>query len=301
MTGATAAILPDGKRLHLQHGPIDLIIEAKGDHEQVRLAYRQAWSRFKIVLDELVGELPQLRSSSKHGDTPLKGGVASRMKNAVDLFSHDHFITPMAAVAGAVADEILSAMIDYVDLKKAYVNNGGDIAIYLADGTDFDIGIVPQDAPLAITGIVHIDSGSNARGIATSGRAGRSHSLGIADTVTVLATSSAVADAAATLIGNAVDLPGNNKVHRVAANTIDLDSDLENRLVTVAVDQLSKNEATKALNGGLALAEKMRKENKITAFSLSLAGIVETSLGAIRRPIGLQGKSPVSIGAYARG
>ncbi len=94
----------DGSRLHLQHGPIDLIVEAFGAREQVADAYRLAWERFRFVLDELVEELPALRRPL--GVRVLAVRVARRMAAAVRPFD-DRFITPMAAVAGAVADEIL--------------------------------------------------------------------------------------------------------------------------------------------------------------------------------------------------
>ena len=57
------------------------------------------------------------------------------------------------------------------------------------------------------------------RGIATSGWRGRSFSLGIADAVTVLAATAAEADAAATMIANAVDLPGHPGDHARAGRS----------------------------------------------------------------------------------
>ena len=61
MSGPVAARTADGSRLHLQHGPIDLIIEAWGEPAEVADAYRRAWERFQPLLDELVAELPTLR------------------------------------------------------------------------------------------------------------------------------------------------------------------------------------------------------------------------------------------------
>src|SRR5262249_56579325 len=53
------ALLPDGKRLHLQDGPIDLIIEASGREAEIRAAYDAAARRFDGLLDELCAELPE--------------------------------------------------------------------------------------------------------------------------------------------------------------------------------------------------------------------------------------------------
>ena len=102
--------LPDGKRLHLNDGPIDLVVEAFGDQDQVQVAYRAAATRFVTVLDELCQELPLLRKPMLLDSVLPTGVVARRMADAVAPFAPRCFITPMAAVAGAVAEEILAAM-----------------------------------------------------------------------------------------------------------------------------------------------------------------------------------------------
>src|SRR5687767_9083167 len=100
-----ARMLPDGKRLHLRDGPIDLIIGADGNSDEVGAAYRAAALRFRSVLDELCAELSILRSPD--GIEP-RGSIALTMWNAVLPYRAERFITPMAAVAGAVAEEILN-------------------------------------------------------------------------------------------------------------------------------------------------------------------------------------------------
>ena len=144
----------------------------------------------------------------------MHGVVARRMHAAVAPFAADYFITPMAAVAGSVAEEILGAMLAAAPLERAYVNNGGDIALHLTGSASFSVGLMdrPDRAGVMQTMTVHADD--PVRGIATSGRHGRSFSLGIADAVTVLARTAAQADAAATVIANAVDLPGHSAIHR---------------------------------------------------------------------------------------
>ena len=138
------ALLPDGKRLHLQDGPIDLVIEAKGSAAEVRAAYDAAARRFTGLLDELCEELPTLRQAADPARCALQGVVARRMHAAVAPFAADHFITPMAAVAGSVAEEILGAMLGAARLDRAYVNNGGDIALHLADGEQFTVGLMDR-------------------------------------------------------------------------------------------------------------------------------------------------------------
>ena len=99
--------LADGKRLHLQDGPIDLIVEAVGTEANRRAAYDAAAGRFTGLLDELCGELSLLRQAADPERCLLQGVVARRMHAAVAPFAAEHFITPMAAVAGSVADEVL--------------------------------------------------------------------------------------------------------------------------------------------------------------------------------------------------
>ncbi|WP_245584721.1 hypothetical protein [Salipiger mucosus] len=108
--------------------------------------------------------------------------------------------------------------------------------------------------------------------MATSGRHGRSHSLGIADAVTVLARDAARADAAATLIANAVDLPGHPSVTRVPAEELSPDSDLGPRLVTTDLGPLTASEIDRALAAGLSLAEDYRARGLIHAACLALSG-----------------------------
>jgi hypothetical protein len=266
------ALLPDGKRLHLQDGPIDLIIEARGNAAEVRAAYDAAARRFTGLLDELCEELTALRQAADPGRSALKGVVARRMHAAVAPFASGHFITPMAAVAGSVAEEILGAMLGAADLERAYVNNGGDIALHLADGEQFSVGLMDRPDQYGLMRMMTIDADDPARGVATSGRHGRSFSLGIADAVTVLARTAAQADAAATIIGNAVDLPGHPAIVRCPANELQPDSDLAARLVTRDVGPLTESEVEAALRAGALCAQQLFAAGLIEGAALRLLG-----------------------------
>ena len=254
---AQIRILPDGRRLHLHDGPIDLVIEAFGAHDQIRRAYAAATARFATALDELCGELKFLRTACSSESAWPNGSIARRMTAAVMPYAAQHFITPMAAVAGAVAEEILAAMVNSSDLSRAYVNDGGDIAFHLSAGENFVIGMVDRPDRPSLFGTTKLTASDPIRGIATSGWRGRSFSLGIADAVTVLADRAAAADAAATMIANAVDLPGHPSIVRVAARNLAPDSDLGDRLVTQAVGHLDATEVQQALSTGAATAEKL--------------------------------------------
>jgi len=265
-------LLADGRRLHLQDGPIDLIVEAQGSEADIRAAYAAAARRFTGLLDTLCEELIELRKPADPANCRLQGRVARRMYDAVVPYAEAHFITPMAAVAGAVAEEILGAMVDAASLERAYVNNGGDIALHLANGERFTMGLMdrPDMQGLMRTTIIHADD--PARGVATSGRHGRSFSLGIADAVTVLARTASQADAAATIIANAVDLPGHPAVLRCPAHDLQPDSDLGARLVTREVGDLTLYEIEEALEAGAHKARALLARGLIESAALRLHG-----------------------------
>ena len=272
--GAIRRELPDG-RWHFQHGPIDLVIDCDGERRACAESLRQAWVRFQDVLAELVPDLAQLRSpvagETQIGD-PRAQRIAARMVDACRPYARDYglFITPMAAVAGSVADEIVACFRRY-GVVRAYVNNGGDIALHLTPGRHYRVGVVTNIALPGIDGRFGIEASLPIRGIATSGWRGRSFSLGIADSVTVLAQTGAAADAAATLVANCVNIESPAVQRRPAAELRD-DSDLGERLVTVGVGGLSGSEVATALAAGAAFAEEIMKRGLIFAAALSLQG-----------------------------
>jgi ApbE superfamily uncharacterized protein (UPF0280 family) len=258
--GAVAALLPGG-RLHLQHGPIDIVAEAFGDLAAIRAAHARAAARFGGILPALVAELPALRSDG----AGVTGPVARRMGAAVAPF-HPAFLTPMAAVAGAVAEEVLAALTG-PGITRAYANNGGDIALWLAPGQSLTCALAATGGVDRVT-LGHSDP---MRGIATSGWRGRSFSFGIADAVTVLARTAAMADAAATMVANAVDLPHPGILRRPARD-LQCDSDLGERPVTRAVPPLTPPERAQALEAGLAAAQAFQARGLIDGAALFLQG-----------------------------
>jgi ApbE superfamily uncharacterized protein (UPF0280 family) len=270
-----------GDRWHFQHGPIDLVIGADGDAAAVAAAHDAAWLRFATLLEELVAELPTLRRPLL-GPCPLRGRVARRMWSACRPF-HAGFITPMAAVAGSVAQELIDCY-RREGVRRAWVNNGGDIALHLAPGESLRVGLVADLArPHARTaaGLLRTDADFQVhaslpvRGIATSGWRGRSFSLGIADSVTVLARTAAEADAAATIVANAVDVNAPGIVRRPAHSLKD-DSDLGDIPVTVQVPQLSAELVQQALAAGRRRARELRAAGLLWSAALVCQGWVST-------------------------
>jgi uncharacterized protein len=269
---AQIGMLADGRRLHLHDGPIDLIVEAFGAADEIDKAYQAAATRFLTVLDELCSELSFLRQPARRCGPPAVGVIARRMVAAVAPYCEHIFITPMAAVAGAVAEEILSTMTSAAKLSRAYVNDGGDIALYLEPEQHFVLGMVDRPDRPSLFATAILDFTQPVRGIATSGWRGRSFSLGIADAVTVLADRAAQADAAATVIANAVDLPDHPNVIRIPARSLAPDNDLGDRLVTHAVGELSPYEIASALDTGATVAQLLLADGLIRAAALHLRG-----------------------------
>ena len=287
--------LKDGKRLHLQDGPIDLIVEAQSSAVNMRAAYATAIGRFTGLLDELCDELTLLRTAADPARCTLQGIVARRMHAAVAPFAADHFITPMAAVAGSVAEEILAAMVQAAPLDRAYVNNGGDIALHLTGCEAFTVGLIDRPDRLGLMRTAEIRAHDPARGIATSGWHGRSFSLGIADAVTVMAKTAAQADAAATIIANAVDLPEHPAIIRCPANELQPDSDLGPRLVTRDVGFLTPSEIATALDTGDAKARQLLGRGLIEAAALHLKGEIRV-IGLPSNAANVLHRSPLAAG-----
>ena len=279
MTAQRTAL--DANRWHFNHGPIDIVAEAHGDPYAVAAAHDAAWARFGHVLDELVRELPLLRRPTSDGVRP-RGVVGARMWDACAAFS-PMFITPMAAVAGSVAQELI-AFYDRPGIERAWINNGGDIALYLAPGQSARVGVYAdlarfdwrnhvegESGILTTDGQFEVSAAQPVRGVATSGWRGRSFSLGIADSVTVLAATAAEADAAATVIANAVDVDDAAIGRRPASECKD-DSDLGDILVTVDVPPLSPALVKSALDTGAVCAKVLQEEGLVWAALLVCQG-----------------------------
>lgn len=273
MTGtdhAVAGRIAASGRLRLRHGPIDVILDLSGDDAAVTAAEAAVQAAFAGLLDRLVAELALLRSEVGPGSPDPEGPVARRMMAAVRPHA-GRFITPMAAVAGSVADHLADVAMAMAPLSRVLVNNGGDIAIRLGLGAQARVAVAdPGQGGFP----AHIDltAADGIGGVATSGWRGRSHSLGIADAVTILARDAAGADAAATMVANAVDLPGSPAVTRVPARALAPDSDLGDRLVTTGVAPLVPAERARALTAGLSEAEAMVASGLIRGAFLCLHG-----------------------------
>ena len=263
---------------------MDIVIGADpvGPHgpAAVEDAHESAWARFVPLLDELMQEWPVLRLPVQaHRPCPLHGAVARRMWQACLPWAAQHFITPMAAVAGSVAQSLITSY-DRPGVARAWVNNGGDIALHLTPGQSARVGLYADLARLPahgwgqdiqLDGALEVNHAMPVRGVASSGWRGRSFSFGIADSVTVLAATAAQADAAASMIANAVNVDHPGIVRQPAHSLRDM-TDLGDLAVTVDVPQLPSSLVQQALQAGWQCARECQAQGWIAAAFLVCQG-----------------------------
>jgi ApbE superfamily uncharacterized protein (UPF0280 family) len=263
------AWLPDGKRLQLRDGPIDLIIQAFGRPGDIGRAYDAAIAQMRHLLETLQAEQADLNLPAP---LSLQARAARRMNEAVLPFHHHPGMTPMAAFAGAVADDVLASMLEAAPLQRAFVHNTGEIALHLADGERFTGAQLNRPGRAVVPEKFVVEAASRTGGIAISGWSCRGHWLGIADAVTVAADNAATAEAAARLIASATDLPGHAAISRMPATALKIDAGLRDQHVTTAVGALTPAEKAQALAAGMAQARALTAGNLIRGAALYVQG-----------------------------
>lgn len=196
--------------------------------------------------------------------------VVNRMITATRA-TKDSSLTPMAAVAGSISDEVADFLFQRKDITKVIANNGGDIAIRLRGNDSVTVGgkVGLEEAGLSYTFAIGVNDGI--AGVATSGLGGRSFTKGIASAAMALASSAALADAAVTVLGNATNI-SDSQIERRLAGELDPDTDIYDELVTVKVGYLEEEKIEDALSNGLAEASRLQKEGKILGALLVVKG-----------------------------
>jgi len=218
-------------------------------------------------LEQIASRWQYFKSPARQIDESPGNPLLHSMWEAARLVG-DPDLTPMAAVAGAIA-EATADLLSKSGITRVVVNNGGDLAIRLGPGDSLAVGIRPDVARPDVTHRIVLTPEMNVNGICTSGLGGRSFTRGIASAATVLGQSAAVADAAATAIANAtfIDAPA---VKRVMADAVDPDTDLNGVEVTSAVGELSEGEIELALSQGIAKAERLFEKGLIIGACLTV-------------------------------
>ena len=135
---------------------------------------------------------------------PASPNVAPIVKTMLDAAAA-YDVGPMAAVAGAVAQHVGEGLLRWS--PEVIVENGGDI--YVKMDRPVELGLYAgADSPFSGEVRFRVDPKGDGLGVCTSsGTVGHSVSLGRADAVVAIAESAALADAAATAIGNRIASP----------------------------------------------------------------------------------------------
>ncbi|MGD9078220.1 MAG: hypothetical protein PVG96_02715 [Desulfobacterales bacterium] len=262
--------LLDEETVLAECGPMRLAIRAWQDSRpQIALcrqaagasfAYLEAVAKEKTVLSDIEGNIRSLPENA----------LAQQMIESVRAIG-DIDLTPMAAVAGTIAD----AVADWLFARgstKAIVDNGGDIAIRLAAGETATVGIRPQINCLDISHIALLDDRSSSWGVTTSGRGGRSFTRGIASAVTVIAENASIADAAATAIANACFVEDSSIV-QIPAEQMDPRTDLKGVNVTAEVGALSPDKKIQAVKMALSKADALCRLGLIVGAFIALEDV----------------------------
>lgn len=251
--------LPDG-RILAEYGPMRLLISAWiGKVIQPETAAVAAQEAFGYL--ERVAEWRALLSRPASGLPPrLADPLADRMLQNVRTVG-DRDLTPMAAVAGTLADAVADDLMAR-GMTRVAVNNGGDVAVRLRRGESLRVGIRSSVERLDIARVVRLDDRRAYWGIATSGLGGRSLTRGVASAATVISSSASLADAAATAVANATRIRRPEVAQR-PAEEVDPASDLAGIAVTTAVASLDPPAVQQALTLGMSRAESLIARGRI--------------------------------------
>jgi len=263
-------------QIRFSYGPMEIGVQVAGEAETVQESCEVFPRIAQTLLEHVQTFQPLLRMKAKELTVkPRWPRVVRRMVQAVQAVSGST-LTPMAAVAGAISDELLLNLRETAGngLVRIFVNNGGDMTLFsphepvrtgirgasVSGHPMREMIVFPMGVPY---------------GIATSGWRGRSFSQGIADAVVVVAPSSAVADAAATHVGNHVMDDTIREVKRCRASELDPMTDIPDLQVTVSCGRLTEGKKRKALKNGRDIAQLLMDQGVIWGVGIYLQGGAE--------------------------
>ena len=253
--------LIEDDKLFIENGPTNIIAEAFS-LEKIKI-YNLICEYSSKFLKDLSLEIRTLKKPTSY-ENEFVSEIANTMFDSTKLFL-PNFITPMASVAGSISELLLLKVLEKFKVNKMYINNGGDISLYIAKNEKFNFSVGGETSF-----VVEYADTDGLGGIATSGWKGRSFSMGIADSVTVIAEKASIADAAATIICNHIDLKNSKKIKKTIANNLYEDTDLNNKLITVSVENLTETEIRQAISMGKIISEYYISKNFIKAVIINL-------------------------------
>jgi ApbE superfamily uncharacterized protein (UPF0280 family) len=249
----------DGGRIFAECGPMRLVIEAwLGRIPQREFCIRAAEEAF-LLLERIAQQRRLLSRRYQRVPDGLDDFLALKMIRSV--LAVDEELTPMAAVAGTIADGV-AAFLFRRGMTRVIVDNGGDIAIRTGSDVSVNVGIRPDLTHSAITDIMTLGDERPSWGVATSGLQGRSLTQGVASAATIIAGSASLADAAATSIANASYVVDETVIQRLAEE-LDEQTDIPGIAVTMQAGPFTEEKKDRALSGAMKKAEALLKKGLI--------------------------------------
>ncbi|ATW24992.1 UPF0280 family protein [Candidatus Formimonas warabiya] len=259
----------------VDYGPITMVISANKEgcpyHTAAVAGAESAIDYFEDLVKFLeIARMPVGRlRPERDGCYPE---ILQKMISSVRLLEQPDF-TPMAAVAGCFSDLVVRRTVD-AGADRIFVNNGGDIALFLGnEDQPIRVGILRDLAEGIVTQVVSIGPGDGISGVATSGFGGRSLTKGVASAVTILAENSGLADAAATAVANATDC-SDPAVIRCFAQDLDYHTDIFGHIVTKEVRKLSRPSIQAAVTNGLKYAQQLYAQEMIKGALIFVQGAI---------------------------
>jgi len=261
--------------MFIEVGPSSVVVTAELGGTSYNFDETEVEKCLAQALAEISDWLPVLRQKGYRITQTLNmPPVVRNMVEAVKAID-ETTMTPMAAVAGAVADMVKDRLLRE-DIDFISVNNGGDISLFSRARRTMRIGIGDIGSGAPARYVIKVE-GFRECGAATSGFGGRSFTLGLADTATVIAATGAIADAAATLICNETNVETDRVIRKRAAE-IDPCSDIGEEWVTVEIGALDDSLIKEALGRGLACARRLKDRFAILDAVITLRGRLATTV-----------------------
>ncbi len=265
----SATVLPGGSVL-AESGPMRLVISAGiGKVLQTKMALRAAEESFGF-LERVARHRKYLGRQFLESREQIKDSLVLKMISSVVMIG-DEDLTPMAAVAGTIADEVADFLFEH-GMTKVVVDNGGDVAVRADREEPITVGIRPDINDHEVSYVIGLDPDLHSHGVATSGLGGRSLTRGIASAATVVARTASLADAAATAVANASFLE-DEQVRRRPAEDLDPYTDIAGLDITVKVGPLSEEKKIRAVSQAIRRAEDLVRREVILGAFVAVQGV----------------------------
>jgi len=258
-----------GGAVMIECGPMRLVIDARvGKVAQPQQALRAADEAVRF-LEGVATVRPFLGRDYRGFTRQITDPLALKMVASIQAVG-DEDLTPMAAVAGTIADAVADFLFER-GMTRVLVDNGGDVAIRCCDGEPVTVGIRPNVESERIAQVMVLGPERTAWGIATSGLGGRSLTRGVLEAATVVAADASLADAAATAVANASYVE-DSAVVQAPAEAIDPHTDIAGLRVTAGVGPLPEEKKNQAVNQAIRRAEKLIDNNIVLGAFVACQG-----------------------------